>query len=244
MVFFYSIIINMNNKCNNTYGGYWIANGAYLCCDKGLKKYGMNDMTNMMNKYMLGEYGMNSRYATMNRNRNEYTTPPVDHNINTIESFSWTDNLRSDYTNWMDESKRKLLNMTQLFGDNDSIDRKRGGSAVWNKSSLNNRGICLDIVYLLDKKNNNIGVGIRMKIGNDKANEIRNMNKKITYNGDEIMVQGDELIECITILTYTIMYVENNITKDEMNKLISQTIKSANDNTIIRLLNNICYLRK
>lgn len=231
----------MSCNCkNNEFGGYWIANGTYMCCNKGLKKYGMIDMSNMMNKYMLGEYGANSRYATMNKDLNDYTTPPTIKDINVIESFTWTDNIRPDYTNWYSDAKDKLLELMQLLGDPDTIDRRRGGNAEWSKTSLNMRGICLDGVSINDKNGDNIRIEINYKVEDSKRNDLKLINENIMYTNKIVLIDSDSLLKCLVILNYIIMFNKDMISYGDAKRSITASLKA--NKSITTLLTNVCFM--
>jgi len=192
----------------NPYAGYYIATGNYLCCNTALKKYGMIDMSPALNKLMMGEYGPNSRYATMNLDNNEYTTPPLLRNLDVVEGFYWADNLRGDYTDWNDKpyqggkygdqtAKKYLLYAIRQLGDPDTIDRKRGGSAIWEVTSLKKIGSCFTRVELLDEQvfNQNPTPHIEFLYGSINVNIPANkINDALTISSSAFYDQSKQML--------------------------------------------------
>lgn len=211
----------------NPYSGYYIASGNYMCCNTALNKYGMIDMSNAINKYMMNNYGPNSRYSTMNEDNNEYTTPPLSRNLDVVEGFEkfyWADNLRGDYTAWSDQpyaggkygqmtAKKRLLDVIREFGDVDTIDRRRGGSAIWEANTLQKRGKCFTRIELLDEQVVNtiptphvefLYASIKMNIPTNKISDATSITPSSQYDATKkvLTVRSDSMgaIKAIMVL--------------------------------------------
>lgn len=85
----------------------------------------------------------------------------------------------------------RMVDLIDEFGSPDMIDKKKGGSAVWKKETLEKKGCCLERLVIIDEQiphddpapHTDFLYGwYKLDVPEDKINDVRALSKSVTYD--------------------------------------------------------------